>query len=1208
MKRIGDRLRACMASVLALVMLAGLLPVSALGAEGSGFADTAGHWGEGSINRVVKEGLFTGVSEDAFDPDGGMTRAMFVTVLMRLADKLDGPAPAGAAQSFSDVAPGAWYAGGVDWAVRSGVTAGYGNGIFGPDDLVTREQMCVFLVRFLSGYMKYDLSAYKAGGTFADDAAISDWARDAVYQAQALGLVQGVGGNQFNPKDTATRASVAAIADRLLDKTAELAAPVTPTPTPSPSQKPSGGGGGGGGGGGDGKTALSGVYILRDGVSATGQAVRSGDVLYPYVSPDNATYTVRWTVGGVEKDSGDTYTVQALDAGQTIKVEAAGTGDYKNTVTSAETGAVAAAVDLTETDPDKSPVVMGEGTVFKNEAGETISIPEGAALDLSVARSAEEAPAAETTKIETAITTAFPGADVTPEVVAVDVDLTLTAPEGGDGSKIHAVGETTITLSKEALGLHADADLSLYALVASHTNKDGTAETVTGTVAEIGGVQYARFVLNGLSRIYIGNVPPLTVTFDTQGGSTVDSQKVKLGELAKKPVNPTKEGYLFAGWDYDLTVTKIVGDTTVKAKWIQGTYADTARLSVTGGVTGVEATKEENGTLKVALTDSATYGTGLSYTVQVTAPAGAVKYAMGDTAEAAYNASELSDVSGAVTFAVPATDGSGKAIPAKTAKYIKWVDDKGAAISLECAALLVWTESYQESQYDTEIKNVVRDVDRGIGTYEVVLSGEGVPDYVAYLNGNLSGVDGGYRLGVNASVNGRQYISDEKITLEADLSKYTALTLTFTPFAGQSYTGQPTAEAYYWDADDQKVDVPVTAALRDGKLVVTAEELGGLTAMADIPSLRITVEANGKSQNLSLFMHNYGAASSHETVYAETWAGVLEALARADVYNVYYNGTEDATLTGALTLRADQDLQMGNKNLTIGQGGVLTLSGTSGDAASLNAQTIAVASGGVLAVNSQRETQNSFTHANANAQTIVVKSGGEIRVPARGFLSLYAYEGNITVESGATVINTGLLDFNSPTVIAGSMTLTGADLSYSSGLYGDSEFRGEVTVSGSITVTHAGTLKAMGGLTVAEGGKIDFQSGWVDLTGDVHNNGALNVTGGELKLSNVGYSVYSAGTIAIASGADVYAWGTVLVNSGTISGAGTLNIAVADDTSAYDNGIEYVKAEGEQTPSNYSRYRFTHDPAATVEVTLFAGELSSQDGGVCTAQINDTTK
>ena len=339
-----------------------------------------------------------------------------------------------------------------------------------------------------------------------------------------------------------------------------------------------------------------------------------------------------------------------------------------------------------------------------------------------------------------------------------------------------------------------------------------------------------------------------------------------------------------------------------------------------------------------------------------------------------------------------------------------------------------------------------------------------------------------------------------------------------------------------------------------------------------------------------------------------TWTEVLEALARADVYNVYYNGTEDATLTGALTLRTDQSLQMGNKNLTIGQGGILTLNGTNGDAAHVSAATLSVASGGVFAVNAQNEEQNSYTHCSASAKNIVVQSGGEIRVPNHGFLSLNASKGSITVESGAAVTNAGLLDFDSSTVLAGSLTLTGADLSYSNSLYGESEFRGEVTVSGTITVTHAGTLKTMGGLTIAEGGKIDLQSGWAELTGSVHNNGALNVAGGELTLSNVGYSVYSAGTISIASEADVYVWGTVLVNSGTISGAGTLNIAVADDATSYDNGIEYVKAEGEQTPSNYSRYRFTHDPAATVDVTLFAGELSNQDGGACTAVINDTTK
>ena len=169
------RIRKMLAALLAVIMVAGLLPTAALAAEPTSFADVEGHWGAEAIATVVEAGLFNGIDENTFDPDGGMTRAMFVTVLYRLSGKLDGEAVTGTA-TFADVAADAWYAQAVSWAVAAGITQGYDSAHFGPDDLVTREQMCVFMVRFLT-YMDYDLSAYTAGAPFADDASISSWAR-----------------------------------------------------------------------------------------------------------------------------------------------------------------------------------------------------------------------------------------------------------------------------------------------------------------------------------------------------------------------------------------------------------------------------------------------------------------------------------------------------------------------------------------------------------------------------------------------------------------------------------------------------------------------------------------------------------------------------------------------------------------------------------------------------------------------------------------------------------------------------------------------------------------------------------------------------------------------------------------------------------------------------------------------------------------------
>ena len=171
--------------------------------------------------------------------------------------------------------------------------------------------------------------------------------------------------------------------------------------------------------------------------------------------------------------------------------------------------------------------------------------------------------------------------------VAVDVALTLTTTQGDGGTaqqEIHPVGNTTVTLTKSQLGLGADVDLETYTFQIYHTNVNGAAETIEDSDilrVEVNGEQAIRFTLNGLSWIYIGNVPPLTVTFDTQGGSPVPSQQVKLGQYAASPEPPTKEGWLFAGWDSRLGPRpRLFSDITVTARWVQGTTAPEDRVSI----------------------------------------------------------------------------------------------------------------------------------------------------------------------------------------------------------------------------------------------------------------------------------------------------------------------------------------------------------------------------------------------------------------------------------------------------------------------------------------------------------------------------------------------------------------------------------------------------------------------------------------------------
>ncbi len=178
------------------------------------FDDIAGHWAEENIIYAAAREIFTGVSENAFAPDSNMTRAMFVTVLGRLAGV---SADVNRASEFEDVPAGQWYTPYVSWAAENGIVEGYGNGLFGPDDLVTREQMCAIITRYLTA-LGYELTESADAIDFADNNKISDWAKNAVTYCQTRELIVGKENNMFAPQDHSTRAEAATILRRLIEK------------------------------------------------------------------------------------------------------------------------------------------------------------------------------------------------------------------------------------------------------------------------------------------------------------------------------------------------------------------------------------------------------------------------------------------------------------------------------------------------------------------------------------------------------------------------------------------------------------------------------------------------------------------------------------------------------------------------------------------------------------------------------------------------------------------------------------------------------------------------------------------------------------------------------------------------------------------------------------------------------------------------------
>ena len=175
------------------------------------FSDTANHWAADAISFCASRELFKGIGGGRFAPNEPMTRAMFATVLYRIAGM---PAVSGA-NSFYDVAAGQWYTDAILWGQSTGIISGYGNGLFGTNDLVTREQMCVMLSRYLQ-WAGYELPAVTAAKQFGDKAQISKWAADNVAFCQTRGLINGQPNNRFAPKANATRAENSTVLRRMI--------------------------------------------------------------------------------------------------------------------------------------------------------------------------------------------------------------------------------------------------------------------------------------------------------------------------------------------------------------------------------------------------------------------------------------------------------------------------------------------------------------------------------------------------------------------------------------------------------------------------------------------------------------------------------------------------------------------------------------------------------------------------------------------------------------------------------------------------------------------------------------------------------------------------------------------------------------------------------------------------------------------------------
>ena len=167
------------------------------------------HWAETAVDFVVARTIYSGTSATTFHPDNPMTRGMLAVVLHNMEDNPDHAFD----DVFCDVAEGSWYEDAIHWAADSGIVSGYGNGLYGPNDNITREQLAVMLWRY-AGSPDSDHSL----AHFKDAHLIASYAETALAWANENGIINGKGDGILDPKGNATRAQVAQMLMNYLQK------------------------------------------------------------------------------------------------------------------------------------------------------------------------------------------------------------------------------------------------------------------------------------------------------------------------------------------------------------------------------------------------------------------------------------------------------------------------------------------------------------------------------------------------------------------------------------------------------------------------------------------------------------------------------------------------------------------------------------------------------------------------------------------------------------------------------------------------------------------------------------------------------------------------------------------------------------------------------------------------------------------------------
>ncbi len=168
-----------------------------------------------AICRELMIGIYKGEDQWLWGPDMATSRAMIVTTLYRL----EGSPEVEYTEHYTDVADGLWYSDAIVWATNNGIVEGYGNNVFGPEDYVTREQICTIFFRY-ANFKGLDTSDRADISDYVDADQVSDWALEAVQWDVAVGMIKGTSTTSkvLDPKIDTSRAMMAMLLLRWCEK------------------------------------------------------------------------------------------------------------------------------------------------------------------------------------------------------------------------------------------------------------------------------------------------------------------------------------------------------------------------------------------------------------------------------------------------------------------------------------------------------------------------------------------------------------------------------------------------------------------------------------------------------------------------------------------------------------------------------------------------------------------------------------------------------------------------------------------------------------------------------------------------------------------------------------------------------------------------------------------------------------------------------